>query len=149
MGSSFQQEVGTGDIKKFNASMHREGQEIVVDVDSQWKYKGRSTNISTTCKPVTFKKIFEPGTNFTRKNEDGCPVSVKVERTLKLREEDFRAKPYNILSNTKQQEGTWRGCFKDQLTNLDAGIPDTISVVHTEKKQISCAVTDLDKQNET
>ena len=117
MGSSFQQEIGSPNYKRTNASIHHGRDELVVDVDSQWKTKGRSTNVSAN--PRSFTKIFEAGPSFQRKNEDGCPVSVKVERTMKLREEDFRAKPFNVLSNTRLEEATWRDCFKNQMEHLD------------------------------
>lgn len=74
--------------------------------------------------------------------------STKVERSLKLRQEDFRSKPYNIIGNVQQEEGTWMKCFDNQLADLDVKVSDNISITHTEKKQIASNVNEVDRVNE-
>lgn len=106
MGTSFQQEVGSDPYKRTNASIQHDRPEIVVDIRGNWKQKGRSSCVSSHLEN-SHTKIFEHGQSFTRVTEDGCPKAVKVERTLKLREEDNRARPFNILTNTKHDE-SWR-----------------------------------------
>ena len=49
-----------------------------------------------------------PADNVDRKSEDGCMKKIKLERSLKLRNEEFKNRPkYDIVSGVAQQDSAW------------------------------------------
>ena len=74
---------------------------------------------------------------------------VRLERTLKLRKEDMREKPYNVLTNNVSPEENWLNTFgKDQKDQYLDPVNDTLSVLHNEKSQIASCLSMDDLQNE-
>lgn len=85
--------------------------EKVVDLDESWKFKhvvnGSQSELDN------YQRIFVPASNIDRNEEDGCMKKIKMERSLKLRQEDLRDQTYNVLTNNQLQENNWLGCFGD------------------------------------
>ena len=59
----------------------------------------------------TFKRIFVAASHIQRKAEDGCKNKIKIEKSLKLREEDTRGRSTDLISNTISQENSWLDSF--------------------------------------
>ena len=71
--------------------------ETIVDIHDKWKklhhVSGASSSLDTN------ERIYKPASNVERKPEEGCMKKIKIERSLKLRKEDFRGKTFNIVTN--------------------------------------------------
>jgi len=39
---------------------------------------------------------------------------IKIERSLKLRQEDLRSRPYNVITNNQEPENNWINSFGGQ-----------------------------------
>lgn len=70
----------------------------MVEIADGWKSKGSVRN-----NPIksfnTHERIFVPADNVERKPEDGCMAKIKLERSLKLRAEEFKGRSkYDIVS---------------------------------------------------
>ena len=59
-----------------------------------------------------------PANNVEREPEDGCMKKIKIERCMKLRNEEFknRAK-YDIVTGVSQGDSSWVGSFGKQATS--------------------------------
>lgn len=67
--------------------------EKAVDIQDSWKSKGRSPELNQSLKLNTHKRLFVPldvknGDCGDPKGEGGNAMNVRIERTIKLREED-------------------------------------------------------------
>jgi len=84
----------------------------VIDIGDKWKnkhiVKGSIAELDT------HKRIIVPASNIERTPEDGCMKKIKIERSLKLRKEDFRNKSTNLITNNKEPENVWIDSFGDQ-----------------------------------
>ena len=110
-GTSGQIAVGSPDFKRTTSHMHQ-AQEVVHDIDSRWKRKG-----IVSYRPDhqdTFKRMFMPASNVDRNNEDGCMRKIRIERSLKLRQEDTRGRASDLISNVKHEDHIWIDSFQDQ-----------------------------------
>jgi hypothetical protein len=96
----------------------------------------------------THKRIYVPASNIERNPEDGCMKKIKIERSLKLRKEDFRSKTTNVLTNNKEPEQVWLNSFGGQKETHLATFEPEIVHYHDEKKQIATAMTADDYANE-
>mmetsp|Transcript_33390 Transcript_33390/g.51228 ORF Transcript_33390/g.51228 Transcript_33390/m.51228 type:complete len:83 (+) Transcript_33390:1081-1329(+) len=73
---------------------------------------------------------------------------IKLERSMKLRKEDFRERDFNILSNKQEPENNWLNSFGNQKQTYFPAYEPKIKTTHTEKQQIASAMTSEDKANE-
>ena len=101
---------GSPEMKR-NSSLHAKGKEDkVVEIVDQWKAK----------KPIpgarknTMQRLFEPASNVTREKEEGCMNKIKIERSLKLREEDQRGRKFNVLTGASDKPQDWISSFGEQ-----------------------------------
>ena len=79
-----------------------------------WKSKGtvRNSNIKAY---NTHQRLFVPADNVERQPEDGCMKKIKIERSLKLRQEEFKNRPkYDIVNGTDQGDAAWIDSFGKQ-----------------------------------
>ena len=54
--------------------------------------------------------------NVERKPEDGCMKKIKIERSLKLRQEEFKNRSkYDIVSGLDQGDSNWIDSFGKQV----------------------------------
>lgn len=72
----------------------------MIQIADHWKSKGVVKD-STQQRFNTHERLFLPASNVERKKEDGCMNKLKIERSLKLREEDNKGKAFNILTGAK------------------------------------------------
>jgi hypothetical protein len=108
MGTSTQVQIG-GDEFKRSISLNKQP-EKVVDIDDQWRTKRFVEN--PVSKPMnTHERLYEYASNVKREPEDGCMKKIKIERSLKLRQEDVRSKSYNILNGATNEEKTWINAY--------------------------------------
>ena len=96
MGTSTQTPVGT-DTYKRTRSLLQSKPERVIDIDETWK--NRNIVKGSQAELDTMKRLYVPASNIERQPEDGCMKKILIERSLKLRREDLRAKTFNITSN--------------------------------------------------
>ena len=88
--------------------------ETVIDLGDKWKH--RHIVPGSIAELDTRKRIYEPASNIDRTPEDGCNLKkIKIERSMKLRKEDFRAKSTNLVTNNKEPEEVWKNSFGDQV----------------------------------
>jgi hypothetical protein len=52
-----------------------------------------------------------PASNIERQPDDGCMKKIKIERSLKLRKEDFRNRTFNVITNNIEPEKNWIDSF--------------------------------------
>ena len=76
--------------------------EVAVDLSDNWKTKGRSPRNYNT-----FERIFLPGSTVSRDPEEGCMPKVKLERTIKLRDEEQKGKRFNIINGQDEGQSKW------------------------------------------
>ena len=81
----------------------------------------------------TFKRIFVAASNIERNAEDGCMKKIKIERSLKLRQEDTRGRSTDLISNTISQENSWLNSFGGQKDLYYDMFKPNIEKIHTEK----------------
>ena len=112
-------DLGSPHIKRFG-SLYSKGQpEKVIEVSDVWKSKGSVRN-SSIKQFNSHQRLFVPADNVDRKSEDGCMKKIKLERSLKLRNEEFKNRPkYDIVSGVAQQDSAWIQSFGKQAR--DAG----------------------------
>ena len=120
MGTSEQMDLGSPTIKRYGTLFSKGEAEKVVEVADGWKSKGQVRNNHLT-QYNTHQRIFIPANNVERKPEDGCMKKIKIERSLKLRNEDFKGRSkYDIVSGLEQGDSNWIDSFGKQA--VDAGI---------------------------
>ena len=86
----------------------------MVEVSDVWKSKGPVRNSSLKAYN-THQRLFVPADNVDRQPEDGCMKKIKIERSLKLRQEDFKNRgKYDIISGKEQQDSAWIQSFGKQ-----------------------------------
>ena len=111
MGTSEQLPIGSEFIKR-SASLHSKGvPDRVVALAEQWKSK--NTVKDSRIKGFnSFQRLFEPADNVERKAEDGCMKKIKIERSLKLNQEDKRDHAhFDIISGKTNSDQTWIKAF--------------------------------------
>jgi hypothetical protein len=86
-----------------------------VAIKDTWRSKGRVAIGAVT--KNTFERLFVPANNVERKKEDGCMNKLKIERSLKLRQEENKGRSYNILSGSSLEDKVWIQAFGDQAKN--------------------------------
>ena len=96
----------------------------------------------------THKRINIPASNVDRNPEEGCMKKIKIERSMKLRKEDFRNRTFNILTNNQEPEKTWIDSFQGQRETFYDKFTPKIEPIHDEKKLLATAVTNEDRANE-
>lgn len=113
MGTSEQLPVSSVDYKRVT-SLHKEGKkDPVIILDSKWKSKAQVQ--PALCPPrlqTTKERLFMPPSAVVSRaptKEDGCMPKVKIERTLKLDQEDRRQKSFNIISGVTVESKQWGG----------------------------------------
>ena len=62
---------------------------------------------------------------------------IKIERSLKLRKEDFRGRTFNIISNNVENENVWVDSFQGQKETFYDKVNTSIKDIHNEKSTIS------------
>lgn len=123
MGTSEQIDVGSSSIKRFSSLFSKGQPEKVVAVSDGWKTKGGVAD-SRIKKFNTHERLFVAANNVDRQPEDGCMKKIKIERSLKLRQEDFKNRPkYDIVSGVASPDSAWVDSFGKQA--LDAGVKTT------------------------
>jgi hypothetical protein len=106
MGTSNQQDMASEHMKR-SASLHSKGKpDRVVEIADQWKSKGCVAGSHKN----TMQRIFEPASNVHRQKEEGCMNKIKIERSLKLRDEEMRGRKFNPITGTTDKE-EWLGSF--------------------------------------
>ena len=120
--------------------------ETVVDISDKWHHKAMIRG--SQAELDTHSRIYVPASNVERIPEDGCMKKIKIERSLKLRKEDFRNKTTNVLSNCKEPEDVWIDSFGVQKDTYMKDFQPQIEDFHQEKKQITTSMTKEDIQNE-
>ena len=96
---------------KRSTSLHNKTPEVIVDIADKWKRKAMPSKAND--ENSTFKRIFVAASNIERNAEDGCMKKIKIERSLKLRQEDTRGRSTDLISNTISQENSWLNSFGD------------------------------------
>ena len=94
---------------KRSTSLHNKTPEVIVDIADKWKRKAMPSKAND--ENSTFKRIFVAASNIERNAEDGCMKKIKIERSLKLRQEDIRGRSTDLISNTISQENSWLNSF--------------------------------------
>ena len=94
---------------KRSTSLHNKTPEVIVDIADKWKRKAMPSKANDENR--TFKRIFVAASNIERNAEDGCMKKIKIERSLKLRQEDTRGRSTDLISNTISQENSWLNSF--------------------------------------
>lgn len=114
MGTSEQMDMGSPTIKRFGSLFSKGQAEKVVEVSDVWKSKGTVRN-SGIKQYNTHQRLFQPADNVERKPEDGCMKKIKIERSLKLRQEDFKNRgKYDIVTGMDQGDAVWIDSFGKQ-----------------------------------
>ena len=91
-----------------------------MSISGRWKAKGPVRNNSIK-QFNTFQRLFVPADNVERKAEDGCMKKIKIERCIKLREEDFKNRGrYDLVSGKDCPDKIWIDSFGKQAR--DAGM---------------------------
>lgn len=117
MGTSEQMDIGSPEIKRYGSLFSKGKAEKVVEVADVWKSKGavRNSNIKQF---NTHQRLFVPADNVDRKPEDGCMKKIKIERSMKLRQEDFKNRSkYDIVTGAEQSDTVWIDCFGKQAAS--------------------------------
>jgi hypothetical protein len=83
-----------------------------VDISEKWRKKAKVRG--SQAELDTHKRIYIPASNIERNPEDGCMKKIKIERSLKLRREDFRNRTTNVLTNNAEPENVWIDSFGNQ-----------------------------------
>jgi hypothetical protein len=111
MGTSEQISLGSDYIKR-SASLHSKGRpDKVVEVVDTWKSKG-GVKDSRIKGFNSHQRLFVPADNVDRLKEDGCMNKIKIERSLKLAQEDKRdRKHYDIVSGKTNSNQEWIKAF--------------------------------------
>lgn len=74
---------------KRNISLHHTQPDLVVDIHRDWKRKHMVPECHNPPRlETTQKRIFTPSSNVDRKKEEGCMKKIKIERAVKLDQED-------------------------------------------------------------
>ena len=94
---------------KRSTSLHNKTPEVIVDIADKWKRKAMPSKAND--ENSTYKRIFVAASNIERNAEDGCMKKIKIERSLKLRQEDTRGRSTDLISNTISQENSWLNSF--------------------------------------
>ncbi|CDW71374.1 UNKNOWN [Stylonychia lemnae] len=89
--------------------------EKVVDIADTWRCKGKSPMNQGS--QNTYERMFKP--NDFKNGDHGDPkvgggINVRIERTIKLREEDQKGKQFNILNGLSATHDQWLGAYKGQ-----------------------------------
>lgn len=114
MGTSDQMDLGSPDIKRFGSLFSKGSPDKMIEISDRWKSKGAVRN-SVFKQYSTHERIFVPADNVERKPEDGCMKKIKLERSLKLRAEDFKNRgKYNIVTGVDQNDQQWVSSFGKQ-----------------------------------
>lgn len=74
---------------------------------------------------------------------------IKIERSLKLRQEDFRNRNFNVITNNQEPENNWIDSFGGQKQQLYDTIAPKVKDVHAETKIIARSITEEDRMNNT
>jgi arylamine N-acetyltransferase len=83
--------------------------ETIIDIGDKWKAKHNVDDSSA--KLNTYQRIFVPASNIERQPDEGCMKKIKIERSLKLRQEDLRNRNFNVLTNNQEPENNWINSF--------------------------------------
>ena len=94
---------------KRSTSLHNNTPEVIVDISDKWKH--RAMPYKPHDNESTFKRIFVAASNIERNAEDGCMKKIKIERSLKLRQEDTRGRSTDLITNTNSEENSWLNSF--------------------------------------
>ncbi len=86
MATSVQIDGFLDDERKRNTTICKQPEKII-DINDKWKVKGRNPMNDSS----SFERIFQPGSP-TREKSDGDVTQIKIERALKLRDEDTKGK---------------------------------------------------------
>lgn len=102
---------------KREGTLHSKGKpEQVVHISDKWKSKSPVKDCRFT-KFDSHQRLFVPASNVDREKEDGCMNKLKIERSIKLRQEDFKnRKKYDIVSGAEQKDGAWINSFGGQAS---------------------------------
>ena len=136
----------SSDTQKRTRSLLQTKPETVVDIADKWKNKALVKG--SQAELDTHKRIYIPASNIERVPEDGCMKKIKIERSLKLRKEDFRNKSTNVLTNNIEPENVWVDSFGGQKDTYMKTWQPQIEHYHDEKKNLATSVTKEDKENE-
>ena len=111
MGTSDQMDLGSPAIKRF-ASLFSKGQpDTVIEFNDVWKHKGPVRN-SSIKSHKTHERLFVAASNVEREPQDGCMKKIKIERSMKLRNEEFKNRSkYDIVTGTEQADRNWIDSF--------------------------------------
>ncbi len=113
-------DIGSEGIKRFGSLFSKGAPEKVIAVSDNWKSKGTVRN-SSIKQFNTHQRLFVAADNVERAPEDGCMKKIKIERSLKLRNEDFKGRSkYDIVSGVQQADSAWVDSFGKQA--LQAGL---------------------------
>ena len=102
----------SSDDHKRTKSLLQSKPETIIDIGDKWNrkhiVKGSQAELNTQ------KRIYVPASNIERTPEDGCMKKIKIERSLKLRKEDFRQRNHNLITNNVEPEDIWLNSFGEQ-----------------------------------
>lgn len=114
MGTSEQMDIGSPEIKRFGSLFSKGNPDRLIEISDTWKSKGPVRN-SVFRQYSTHERLFMPANNIDRKPEDGCMKKIKLERSLKLRAEEFKNRgKYDIVTGIEQGDNKWIGSFGRQ-----------------------------------
>jgi hypothetical protein len=135
------------DTYKRTKSLLQTKPEVVLDIADKWKHKSpvKDSLIKTL---NTYERIYVPASNIERKPEDGCMKKIKLERSLKLRKEDFRNRTFNPVTNNAEDNQSWMMSYGGQKEDILPKVSGVIDNFHNEKSQIASGMTAEDRENE-
>ena len=110
-------DIGSESIKRFGSLFSKGQPEKIIAVSDNWKSKGTVRN-SVIKNYNTHQRLFVAADNVERAPEDGCMKKIKIERSLKLRNEEFKNRPkYDIVTGVNQSDSAWVDSFGKQALN--------------------------------
>lgn len=144
-GTSAQLSISSDNFKR-TTSLFGQKPEAIVDIHEKWKSKhsvqGSQSQLDT------HRRIYVPASNVERQPEDGCMKKIRLERSMKLRQEDLRSRDTNIITNNQEDKNVWLNSFGEQKQQYFDKFNQTINKIHQDRSQLSSSYTEQDKQNE-
>ena len=109
--------MGSEQFKR-RSSLYGGKPEKIVDISHDWKTKN-VCNDSQIKQRKSHERIFVSASNVDRQKEEGCMNKLKIERTNKLWNEDFKGRPsYSIINGLDKPKSVWINSFGDQAKLL-------------------------------
>ena len=130
MGTSDQMDFGPPAIKRFASLFSKGKPDTVIEFNDVWKSKNpvRNSSIKTY---KTHERLFVAANNVEREPQDGCMKKIKIERSMKLRNEEFKNRSkYDIVTGVEQGDQKWIDSFGKQA--VTSGYKSSMTTKHND-----------------